>query len=85
MRAKLEPPQGEAKIRELHRQDEGTKWFGVIKNSRHSTRFEDTGRYTELIAESRPTSGAVRTPQLVLSLPIPVEFTMLLATQEEVY
>jgi hypothetical protein len=65
VQAILEPPQGEDLIRALHRQDENTKWFGVTRHPRYGTQFEDTGRYAELMAESRPTSGASRIPQLV--------------------
>jgi hypothetical protein len=72
LKAILEPPDNQEELRELHRRDEDTTWFGVVKSplpdpiTGHTrTSFKDYGRYTALMAETRPPNGELRYPQLV--------------------
>jgi hypothetical protein len=71
-KAILEPPDNQEELRELHRQDEDTTWFGVIRNPNPDpitgltlTSIKDYGRYAALMAETRPPNGELRYPQLV--------------------
>jgi len=61
----LDPSFNRNELRSLHSNDEDTKWFGIAKSKDGRTQFEDYGRYRELMAETRPLSGAVRYPRLV--------------------
>lgn len=72
LKAILEPPDSQEELRELHRRDEDTTWFGVIRNPNPDpitgltrTSFKDYGRYAALMAETRPPNGELRYPQLV--------------------
>lgn len=62
----LEPPFKDRDLEELHSQDEATKWFGVEKNEEtDETDFDETDRFTSLLASSRKQTGTKRYPQLV--------------------
>lgn len=45
----------------LHKQDEHTTWFGVIKDVMDESIFEDYGRYGTIIAEGSAGSRENRT------------------------
>ncbi|KAI9778775.1 MAG: hypothetical protein M1839_007865 [Geoglossum umbratile] len=72
LKAILEPPDNSEELRDLHRKDATSTWFGVVRSeSQHPVKgnplpeFKDFGRYAALMAESRPPSGDARYPQLV--------------------
>lgn len=72
LKAILEPPDNQEELWELHRRDEDTTWFGVLRNPNPDpitgltrTSFKDYGRYAALMAETRPPNGEMRYPQLV--------------------
>jgi hypothetical protein len=72
LKAILEPPSNPEALRKLHRQDEASTWFGVVRSEsihpvtgKFLPEFKDFGRYATLMAESRPPNGAARYPQLV--------------------
>ncbi|KAE8444662.1 hypothetical protein EG329_014318 [Mollisiaceae sp. DMI_Dod_QoI] len=72
LKAILDPSSSPDQIRKLHQQDETTKWFGVSRSEqinpvtgKCAAIFRDYGRYATLMAETRPSNGTARYPQLV--------------------
>ena len=72
LKAILEPPNNLAALRKLHEKDAATKWFGVESGDtpypvtlNFPPVFRNYGRYATLIAETRPSNGTTRYPQLV--------------------
>ncbi|KPI35954.1 Calcium-independent phospholipase A2-gamma [Cyphellophora attinorum] len=62
----MEPPVDEEEVRKLHKQDQDSRWFGVVKSTPHAkSQFHDFGRFDELMADSRPLLGSDRYPKLV--------------------
>lgn len=60
MHSILEPPQDAATLKILHKEDQDTRWFGVVKSQ-----FHDFRRYAQLMLDSRPLTGALRYPNLI--------------------
>lgn len=66
IRSILEPPIDPQQIRELHRKDQDSRWFGVVEPSDgNKSQFHDFGRFGQLMIDSRPLRGAARYPKLV--------------------
>jgi hypothetical protein len=65
LREILDPPTDLHRLAALHGQDQDTKWFGVKKDRKGGSKFEDTGRYANLMTESGQFSTTARYPQLV--------------------
>lgn len=66
LKAILNPTRNSVEIQKLHEDDEGTKWFGVNKDSTGKPTFEDYGRYATLMSSISPlTSQGTRYPQIV--------------------
>ncbi|KAE9377253.1 hypothetical protein N431DRAFT_542623 [Stipitochalara longipes BDJ] len=68
----LDPPSSLDTLKKLHEDDAGSKWFGVERSDHphpvtglHQPVFRNYGRYATLMAESRPSNGCTRYPQLV--------------------
>jgi hypothetical protein len=68
----LDPPSSLDTLKKLHEDDAGSKWFGVERSENphpvthlHTPVFRNYGRYATLMAESRPSNGCTRYPQLV--------------------
>lgn len=66
MHSILEPSGDAQTLRNLHAQDQDTRWFGVIKSMHGGpSQFHDFRRYAQLMLDSRPLDGASRYPKLV--------------------
>ena len=55
----------EDKQKELHLEDENTTWFGVAKDDMNEPVFQDSGRYSSLMAECSSLGKSNRYPSLV--------------------
>ena len=65
MKAILEPSNDENVLKTLHANDQNTKWFGVVRDGDGKSQFDNTGRFADVMADSRPLSGSIRYPKLV--------------------
>ena len=61
----FEPPEGNEELSRLHIEDEDTTWFAVEKDENDRPIFQDYGRYSHLMVETRQPNSGVRYPQLV--------------------
>lgn len=50
----LEPDMSASKEEELHTEDEGTTWFGIIREQGEQPVFQDHGRYANLMSDTGP-------------------------------
>ena len=62
----LEPPEDVSELSRLHLEDESATWFGIEKESKTGQPiFQDYGRFSALMADSKQPSVGSRYPQLV--------------------
>ncbi len=61
----FEPPEGKEELSRLHIEDEDTTWFAVEKDTSGQPIFQDYGRYSVLMTETKQPNAGVRYPQLV--------------------
>ena len=61
----FEPPEGKEELSRLHIEDEDTTWFAVEKDTCGDPIFQDYGRYSVLITETKQPNAGIRYPQLV--------------------
>jgi hypothetical protein len=63
---KILEPAAEVEVQQtLHKEDEDTTWFGVVRDTKNNPIFQDYGRYTAIMAGSLSTQWGERFPQLV--------------------
>ncbi|KAI9701837.1 MAG: hypothetical protein M1836_001181 [Candelina mexicana] len=65
IKAVLEPNTTEAQQEALHKKDENTTWFGVVRDPMDEPVFQDYGRYANIMAEGSSGVRSSRYPSLV--------------------
>lgn len=65
IQAVLEPRITDEERRELHKKDENTTWFGVVRNEQDEIIFQDCGRYAALMASCSSRRKGRQHPGLV--------------------
>ena len=61
----FEPPEGREELSRLHIADEDTTWFAVEKDTSGQPIFQDYGRYSVILSETKQPNSGIRYPQLV--------------------